>query len=36
MLDDVVLGSAAPAAAIEEFNSAFQDDLAGYADEVGG
>ncbi|MFN7151030.1 MAG: extracellular solute-binding protein [Microthrixaceae bacterium] len=36
MLDDVVLGSAEPAAAIEEFNSAFQDDLSSYADEVGG
>ncbi len=36
MLDDVVLGSAEPATAIEEFNTAFQDDLVGYADEVGG
>ena len=36
MLDDVVLGSAEPAAAIEEFNASFQDDLSSYADEVGG
>jgi ABC-type glycerol-3-phosphate transport system substrate-binding protein len=36
MLDDVVLGSAEPAGAIEEFNAAFQDDLSSYADEVGG
>ncbi len=36
MLDDVVLGSADPSEALEEFNSKFQDDLTRYADEVGG
>lgn len=36
MLDDVVLGDADPAEALDEFNSKFQDDLDRYASEVGG
>ncbi|MDQ2678993.1 MAG: extracellular solute-binding protein [Actinomycetota bacterium] len=36
MLDDVVLGDADPAEALETFNSKFQDDLDRYAAEVGG
>ena len=36
MLDDIVLGDADPADALEKFNSKFQDDLDRYAAEVGG
>ncbi len=36
LLDDVVLGDADPAEALEKFNSKFQDDLDRYRSEVGG
>lgn len=36
MLDDVVLGSVTPADGIAEMDTAFQDELEGYASEIGG